>query len=192
MRVIHIGCPRCSGRIEPVDQTRLQSILYSEAFVCTGCGVRMELYRGLISFVINNHRFLFSRYSHCLSCGSANVDRGRKAHSVSKNPLGWIQLLAAAPLMECYPCGRQYFDWRIPRPGRFTAVATRATHDLVALSKAIRTDPSESMVEREVQDSKRPFSQSDEAAKRPLQGETRDGRDVSDVSLKISTLRRRA
>ena len=81
-------------------------------------------HRYISTLVVNNFRFIFSRYSHCVSCGSGAVDRGGRLYFPSKNPLGWIQLLAAAPLRECSPCGRQFFDWRPARPLRSNTAFT--------------------------------------------------------------------
>jgi hypothetical protein len=132
-------CPHPSSCQVRVSRHWLQRILYSEVYHCTACGGHLGIHhRYLSALFVNNFRFIFSRYSHCVSCGSSAIDRGGRAHLLSKNPLGWIQLLAAAPLRECSPCGRQYFDWRPARPLRSdTAVLNRTARDLAALNRAI-------------------------------------------------------
>jgi hypothetical protein len=128
--------------MERVARTRFQRVIYSEVYACTACGTCISLYHHLIAAVfVNNYRFIFSRYSHCVSCGSAAVDPGHRAYFLSKNPLGWIQLLAAEPLVEA---GRR----------RIVIVAAR---DLAALSRAIPQAPSEHAPKLGVQDSERPF-----------------------------------
>ena len=136
-----------------------QRIIYSEVYFCTACGRRVGMHHRYLSvLVVNNFRFIFSRYSHCVSCGSGAIDRGGRVYFLSKNPLGWIQLLAAAPLRECSPCGRQYFDWRNPRPLRnHAAIPDNVSRDLAALSRAIPQTSLEHTPEEGLQDSERPF-----------------------------------
>jgi hypothetical protein len=128
--------------MERVARTWLQRIVYSEVYVCTACGAQLGLHRPSLSAVIvNNYRFIFSRYSRCISCGSEVVERNNRVYFLSKNPLGWIQWLVGAPVMECSPCGRQYFDWRVPPPRRIHDTSqTQDSLNLAALSRAIPRD----------------------------------------------------
>ena len=131
-------CPHSSGCQARVTRKWFQRIVYSEVYLCTACGASLGIHRRYLStLVVNNVRFIFSRYSHCVSCGSGAVERGGRLYFPSKNPLAWIQLLVAAPLRECSPCGRQFFDWRSARPlSNDTAVPSKAL-DLTALHRAI-------------------------------------------------------
>jgi hypothetical protein len=121
-----------------------QRTVYSEVYHCTACSARLGVHRRYLSvLVVNNFRFIFSRYTQCVSCGSGAVDPGSHIYFLSKNPLGWIQLLAAAPLRECSPCRRQYFDWRPARPLRSnTTFPNNTARDLAALNRAIPPAPS--------------------------------------------------
>jgi len=143
-------CPHPSGCQVRVSRHWLQRLFYSEVYHCTACGARLGIHHRYLSVIfVNNFRFIFSRYSHCVSCGSGAVDRGGRAYLLSKNPLGWIQLLAAAPLRECSPCGRQYFDWRPARPLRSEmAFPDKTARDLAALNRAIPPQHSEQELER--------------------------------------------
>jgi len=130
-------CPHSLGWTERVARTWVQRIIYSEVYLCVACGARLRVYHRFISVAVVNHiRFIFSRYSQCISCGSTVVARNDSAYCLSKNPLGGVQWRVGAPLIECSPCGRQYFDWRPARPPYINAV-TQATLDLAALSRAI-------------------------------------------------------
>jgi len=101
-------------------------------------------HRYLSALFLNNFRFVFSRYTQCVRCGSSAVERGGHLYFLSKNPLGWIQLLAVAPLRECLPCGRQFFNWRPARPLRCdTAFLNKTARDLAALNRAIPPAPSQ-------------------------------------------------
>ena len=134
-----VRCRHPSVAMERISRTWLQKIMYSEIYICVACGARVALHRPFISAtIVNNYRFIFSRYSRCLSCGSEAVGPNERVYFLSKNPLGWIQWLAGAPLMECSPCGRQYFDWRPPQPRPVHARSqTQDSYDLAALSRAI-------------------------------------------------------
>ena len=124
--------------MERVARTWLQRIIYSEVYICIACGARLGIHRpSLSSAIINTYRFICSRYSHCVSCGSGAVERNDRVYFLSKNPLGWIQWLVGAPAMECSPCGRQYFDWRPARPRQINTSEAQHAVDLVALSRAI-------------------------------------------------------
>jgi hypothetical protein len=59
-------------------------------------------------------RFLFSRHSRCIRCGSEAVQRLKKRDKVdgfSQNPLALMQVLIGAPVNRCSPCWLQFFDW---------------------------------------------------------------------------------
>jgi hypothetical protein len=116
-----MNCPHSSDWTQRVSRTWLQKIFYCEVYLCTGCGARSGYHHRLISTVfVNSFRFIFARHSHCVSCGSTAVSRSPRAWCLSKNPLGWIQWVVGAPVMECSPCNRQYFDWRSVRPRQIT------------------------------------------------------------------------
>jgi hypothetical protein len=135
-------CHHTSAAMERIARRGIEKLIYSEVYICLACGARMALYRPFLSAtIVNNYRFIFSRYSRCLSCGSEAVARNNRVYFLSKNPLGWIQWLAGAPLWECSPCGRQYFDWRAPHPRPIhDGSPTQDSYNLAALSRAIPRD----------------------------------------------------
>ena len=134
-------CPQCPDSMECLARSPVQRIVYSAAYVCPGCGYRLSLYHRILgTLFINNYRFIFSRYSHCITCGSGSVGRSNYADFLAKHPLGWIQRLIGAPMLECSSCGGGYFDWRSPRRGRPRTVSVPSANtadDLVALSRAV-------------------------------------------------------
>ena len=152
-------CPHASGCQVRVSRKWFQRIVYSEAYLCTTCGAFLGIHHRYLSFLlVNNFRFVFSRYSHCVSCGSSAIERGGRLYFASKNPLAWIQLLAAAPLRECSPCGRQFFDWRPARPLRERAALDMSTAlDLAALSRTVPRVLSEQDPADGVQELERPL-----------------------------------
>jgi hypothetical protein len=125
-------CPQCPDSMACVARTPVQRILYSAAYVCPRCGYRLSLYH----LFINNYRFIFSCYSHCISCGSGSVGRSNYADFLAKHPLGWIQRLIGAPMLECSSCGGGYFDWR-SRPRTVSVPPPDTAVDLAALSRAV-------------------------------------------------------
>jgi hypothetical protein len=61
--------------------------------------------------------FLFSRRTHCIRCGTADVHRLSKRDridSVSNSLASWLMRLSGAPLNKCPSCRLQYYDWRRP------------------------------------------------------------------------------
>ncbi len=112
-----LTCPHCKKRLLRVHRRLFEKLLYSDMYECSSCERRVgTVHRALYA----NSRFLFSRYSRCVKCGSEAVQRLAKRDKVdgfSNNPLAWAQLLAGAPVNRCSPCRLQYFDWRKPRPG---------------------------------------------------------------------------
>ncbi len=103
-----------------------EKLVYSDIYFCAVCERRVgSLHRGLYA----HSRFVFSRYSRCIRCGSEAVERLAKRDPVdnfSKSPLAWAQFLLGAPVNRCSPCRLQYFDWRKPRPGASVASADAA------------------------------------------------------------------
>jgi hypothetical protein len=90
--------------------------LYSDAFECRKCGQRRRVVHRSLRV---NARFFFSRYTHCIRCGTARVHRTAKADridSMSHHVLSIIQRLAGAPVNRCIACRLQYYDWRPPPP----------------------------------------------------------------------------
>jgi hypothetical protein len=100
-----------------VHRTMLEKFVRSDMYECAGCRRRVGTYhRSLYAY----SRFLFSRYSRCIRCGSEAVQRLKKRDKVdgfSQNPLALVQALTGAPINRCSPCRLQFFDWRKPRPG---------------------------------------------------------------------------
>ena len=134
-------CPHCTGWMERVRRSALERIVFAEVFICLSCGRRVPLWRPRVSAIWITYRFIVSRFSRCICCGSGLVFRTQYSDSLTKNPLGRIQRLFGAPLVECSACRRNYFDWRRPRPERRPAAspvpAGVVARDLAALGRAI-------------------------------------------------------
>jgi hypothetical protein len=111
------SCPRCQKRLRRVHRWAVEKIFYSDMYVCFGCKERV----GTSHRTLYAHwRFLFSRSSHCIRCGSDAVQRLAKRDKVdgcSTHPLAWIQILIGAPIHRCLPCRLQFCDWRKPKYG---------------------------------------------------------------------------
>jgi hypothetical protein len=83
---------------------------------CRVCHARYRTFRVPFS---DASRFLFSRYSHCIQCGSKKVKRlaqRDRIDGLSKHPLSVLLGLTFAPLNHCNACRLQYHDWRRPEP----------------------------------------------------------------------------
>ena len=115
--MVMMPCPRCGKRLVRVHRTALEKLLWSDMYECSGCKRREGTYhRSLYAHC----RFLFSRHSRCIRCGSEAVQRLKKRDKVdgfSQNPLALMQVLIGAPVNRCSPCRLQFFDWRKPREG---------------------------------------------------------------------------
>jgi hypothetical protein len=102
-------------------RTLLQRILYTNVYACPRCEVHLGwYYRGFFRQIVY-WRFIFSRYSRCVSCGSYGIhriDRRDPIDSMSRNPLGRLQFLLGAPVKKCPACRLQYYDWRPARTTR--------------------------------------------------------------------------
>jgi hypothetical protein len=95
-------------------RTLSQKLLYSDVFRCRKCGRRLQRSRLSSSGLLT---FAFSRYSHCIRCGTPDVHRMKRRDridSVSRHPISLLFALIAAPLNRCYSCRLQYRDWRRP------------------------------------------------------------------------------
>ena len=92
----------------------MQKVLYGEAFRCTKCGRRLNRMRpGLASTLT----FIFARHTHCIRCGTPDVDRLKKrdrVDSVSRHPASVLLALTGAPFNRCSICRLQFHDWRRP------------------------------------------------------------------------------
>ena len=96
-------------------RSQLERLIYAEVFRCTGCDTRVARLRPSLRVHL---RFVFSRYTHCIQCGTASVHRTPRRHridSLTGNPLGRIQQVLGAPVNTCIACRLQYYDWRRPR-----------------------------------------------------------------------------
>jgi predicted RNA-binding Zn-ribbon protein involved in translation (DUF1610 family) len=109
-------CPHCGSDLTRRHRTLLQKFAYSDSFECRKCRSRRRV---LHRFFRVNATVLFSRYTHCVRCGTARVHRSAKADridSVSKHVFSMVQHLSGAPVYRCIACRLQYYDWRPPSP----------------------------------------------------------------------------
>lgn len=108
-------CPNCSKHLTRTHRTRLEKLVYSEVFRCSKCSYQTRQPYLFIRRI--NYGFVFSRYTHCVRCGTIYVKRVGKrdsVDSVSTNIFSRVQHILAAPLNKCSACRLQYYDWRRP------------------------------------------------------------------------------
>ena len=110
------ACPSCTRSLTRSHRRLLERVIYAETYQCAKCGRRAaRLYPGLAVLLT----FVFSRYTHCIQCGSKRVQRTSMRHHVeapSRHPVSRLLGLTGAPLNKCPRCRLQYCDWRTPRP----------------------------------------------------------------------------
>jgi hypothetical protein len=105
-------CVECGRRLTRTRRTLQQKAFFADVFRCERCGYRLNRWRSPKGVTFT---FIFSRYSHCLQCGTPNVHRMTKrdrVDSVSRHMLSILLGLSGAPLNKCTACRLQYHDWR--------------------------------------------------------------------------------
>jgi len=105
-------CPYCEGHLKRVHRYFFEKWFYSDAFTCHRCKRRSRRYQ---LWWYSTYRYVFSRYSVCLRCGTQHVYRVTKkdrVDSVSKNILSLMQQILFAPVKKCPNCRLQYHDAR--------------------------------------------------------------------------------
>ena len=109
------ACPKCGKHLSRQHRTALQKLIYSEVLHCSRCARSIK--HPYSVFNTFTGRFLFSRYSRCVRCGTVYVQRSAKRDridSLSGSLYSRIQHLLGAPLNKCVACRLQYYDWRRP------------------------------------------------------------------------------
>ena len=109
-------CPKCGQGMMRAHRTRLQKVLYSDAFCCSNCPYRDVWLRPTIDV---NLSFFFSRFTRCVRCGTDKIHSLRERDqldSMSKHPTSLLFALTGAPIRKCPYCRLQYHDWRPPAP----------------------------------------------------------------------------
>ena len=107
-------CPTCLRSLMRTHRTPWQKLRGAEAFRCRKCGYRTSRWRPALGVAL---QFVFSRHSHCVSCGTERVKRIAKrdrVDSMSRNIVSILFGLTGAPLNKCPACRLQYRDWRRP------------------------------------------------------------------------------
>ena len=108
-------CSKCDHRLDRVHRKGLENLLYSDVYVCVKCHHRVGHNRA-IEALKNQFAFIFSLYTRCPNCaGEDTLQRLKKRDRIdsrSKSPFAWIQRLLGAPIVRCFPCRLQYYDWR--------------------------------------------------------------------------------
>jgi hypothetical protein len=109
-------CPNCGHHLMRMHRSAAQKIVYADAFRCSRCHFRTRRLRTALSVSL---AFYFSRFTHCIRCGSSRIERLKKRDridSTSKHPTSLLLRLTGAPLKKCPACRLQYYDWRPPVP----------------------------------------------------------------------------
>jgi hypothetical protein len=97
-------------------RTPLERLIYSDVFRCRKCDLRTKRVHRALRV---NSTFFFSRHTHCIRCGTPNVQRIHKRDRVdtfSRHPASRLLHLTGAPINKCAACRLQYYDWRPPLP----------------------------------------------------------------------------
>src|ERR1700693_4157808 len=119
-----LKCRGCGGSMTRSHRRLLEKAVYSDAFACSRCKLRLGWHHPFLFFLLRQFRFVFSSYARCVRCGKqesvSRLEKRDYIDSVSKNPLALFQLLLGAPINRCSPCRLQFYDWRPPRPGSST------------------------------------------------------------------------
>src|SRR5262245_52811090 len=105
-------CPNCGHHLMRTHRTAFQKILYSDVFRCAQCRTTTKWIRAGLSI---RYTFYFSRFTHCIRCGSPRIERMEKRDhidSMSHHPYSHLLQLTGAPLKKCPACRLQYYDWR--------------------------------------------------------------------------------
>jgi uncharacterized protein with PIN domain len=108
-------CAKCEGTLVRSHRGRFQNVVYSAVFRCRKCGSQVGQFHPSL---LANCRFIFSRHTRCVRCGTDRVHRMAKRDridGISRHPLSLLLHLVAAPLNKCPGCRLQYYDWRPPR-----------------------------------------------------------------------------
>jgi len=95
-----------------VHRNYFERLIYSEVFRCPKCDNRVSATHPYARVTL---RFIFSRHTHCIRCGTPFVQRSTKrdrVDSISSHVLGRVQRVLGAPLNKCVACRLQYYDWR--------------------------------------------------------------------------------
>jgi hypothetical protein len=114
------NCPQCRVAMARAHRSRVRKVIYSAIFVCPRCRLRLALYHPFLARQNVRRRFLFSRHSCCVGCGSESVyqiKRRDPVDALSSDVVGLFQFLLGAPLKKCPDCRLQYYDWRPARQG---------------------------------------------------------------------------
>ena len=109
-------CPKCGRHLTRAHRKSFEKLVYTDIFRCASCGYRLGSQR---PFLLATVKFVFSRQTHCIRCGTSHVQRSSKRDridSVSRNLLSRILYLSGAPVNKCIACRLQYYDWRKPSP----------------------------------------------------------------------------
>jgi hypothetical protein len=105
-------CRKCGGHAEKVHRRGLEKLFFPDAFRCQECKRRTRRFSLRWSPTL---RFLFSRYSVCVRCGTRrvkSVHRRDPIEDLSKHPFSLVQAIFLAPRKHCSYCRLQYFDVR--------------------------------------------------------------------------------
>jgi hypothetical protein len=114
-----LKCPGCASKMVRAHRRLLEKAVYSDAFVCSRCKLRLGWYHPFLFSLLKQFRFVFSCYARCVRCGKqesvSRLEKRDYIDSVSKHPLALFQRLLGAPINRCSPCRLQFYDWRPTR-----------------------------------------------------------------------------
>ena len=101
-------CLKCGSHLNRSHRRGFERLIYSEVFRCAKCRRPVGTLR---PFFIANVKFVLSRHTRCIRCGTPNVhkrSRRDRVDSVSTHPLSLISYVSRAPVYKCNACRLQY------------------------------------------------------------------------------------
>ena len=105
-------CPKCGGHLRKVHRKNFEHLACAAAYACRGCNSRVRRFH---PWWISTFRFVFSRHTRCIRCGTECVHRVYKRDridDVSLTPLSLLQQILGAPKNKCPLCRLRYHDFR--------------------------------------------------------------------------------
>ena len=100
-------CYRCGNTLRRVQRTFLEKILYSGAYRCQDCDVR--IYDPNLLWID------LRKYANCPSCGTAKITLRNSPdpiEKVYKSPYSFVKRILGSRLYRCQYCRLQFRDFR--------------------------------------------------------------------------------
>jgi hypothetical protein len=134
------SCPKCRTQLARIHRGPLDKLVYIERLRCHHCKLNLARRRPLLESIVSSLLFIYSRHTRCPKCRTGAVHRvpdWDRVDALSRNPLGLLQALLAAPMNYCSYCRLRYYDWRTPQP-KYSTRSVDSTNENPLRQKADR------------------------------------------------------